>query len=180
MSPCPLAGLLILTTLTFLSGWQGGTIMKGCARGSWAVILVVLLSCIASTTISRFNSRNDPPTPTPATSPVAISEAQRIRVADGLLRSESEYTTMLVDTTRKCGLPSQGPLSPYTIPDTADLIMTVGDEIEKIAPAIEVPRYKLMYQIVFDKDNDVDCAIYLGAAFELIKIEAEKGTFDTP
>ena len=58
------------------------------------------------------------------------------------------------------------------------MIMAAGDEIEKVVPTVEVPRLKVMYLILSEKDNDVDCAIWLAAGVVLIGIEAEKGTFD--
>ncbi len=56
--------------------------------------------------------------------------------------------------------------------------MAAGGEIEKVAPTVDVPRFKIMYMISFEKDNDNDCIIWLAGAVSLAKIEAESGTFD--
>lgn len=81
-------------------------------------------------------------------------QAQRIREADGSPEdfNNLEYLSKFVDNLGKCG---------YTIIETGDLIMSIGEEVEKEAPDVDYPRLWLMLAVKTAKPDDTPCFTYL-------------------
>ena len=81
-------------------------------------------------------------------------QAERIREADGSLEdfNNLKYLSKFVDNLGKCG---------YTIIETDDLIMSMGEEAEKEAPDADYPRLWQMLAVRTEIPDDNPCFTYL-------------------